>query len=175
MSEEIWIKVFDNYFVSNLGRVKSTMKKNEKILTPRENGKGYLRVHLSVNGRIKDYYIHRLVADAFIHNPENLPEVNHKDGDKGNNHIDNLEWCTRSENIRHAFDNGLSKSPRAMLGRFGKNHPNSKPIIQYSMDGLFIKEYESISQAVRETGIKSISDCCLGKQRQSGGFVWKYK
>ena len=94
------------YQISNLGRVKSLERYdkynryvNEKILVPRKHTQGYLRVSLGK----KDYYIHRLVAETFIENKENKPYINHKDGDKTNNKVENLEWCTAKENMLHAF------------------------------------------------------------------------
>lgn len=162
------------YRVSNFGNVMSLYR--DKLLRPRRHSGGYMRVHLSKNGESKDFYIHRLVALEFIHNPENKPEVNHKDGNKDNNHVSNLEWSTHSENQKHSFDNGLNKSPKAMLGKFGKNHNNSKSVSKYCLDGNFIEEYGSMLEAERETGIKAcgISECCRGNQKTSGGYIWKY-
>ncbi len=115
--EEIWKNArTPGYSVSSLGRVRSearvvnrgrySVSWPEKILKPRPHSGGYLRVQL---GGSKDYYIHRLVAEAFLDNPNNLPEVNHIDGVKSNNNVDNLEWVTPSENSRHAYDVGLSR------------------------------------------------------------------
>ena len=101
------------YQVSNLGKIKSLIFSNrqatfeqEKILKPQKN-RNYLQVSLSKNNKIKIINIHRLVAKAFIPNPNNFPQVNHKDGNKMNNNANNLEWCTCSQNIQHAYNNGL--------------------------------------------------------------------
>ena len=108
------------YQVSNIGNVKrisgirgvNKKYQDNYILNPRDNGKGYLRVRLSKNGIPKMYMIHQLVAKAFIENPENKKEVNHKDCNKKNNNIYNLEWSTRAENVRHAWENGLNENAR---------------------------------------------------------------
>lgn len=89
------------------GRVKSLKRKEEKILTPREHHKGYLQVHLRVEGKDKTIKIHRLAAEAFVPNLYNLPQVNHKDGNKKNNKAENLEWVSNSSNQKHAYKNGL--------------------------------------------------------------------
>lgn len=101
--QEIWKRIngYPDYQVSNFGRVKS----NRKILTPWNDGKGYMKVEL--HG--KSMRVHRLVAQAFIPNPENKKQINHKDGNKSNNDSSNLEWCTNSENTKHAWDSGLRK------------------------------------------------------------------
>lgn len=113
------IQGYENYYeVSNLGRVRSVdrlvpharhgfTKQSGKVLTPAETD-GYLKVALSMNRSLRSFRVHRLVAIAFVDNPDSLQEVNHKDGDKLNNQSSNLEWCTHSQNVKHAFDNGLS-------------------------------------------------------------------
>ena len=105
MNKEKWRLIFDDYYISNLGRVYSL--KTNKMLTAIDNGKGYLSVPIRLNGKQKRCYVHRLVAKAFIPNPDNLPQVNHIDGNKSNNNVNNLEWVTRKENTQHALKNGL--------------------------------------------------------------------
>ena len=105
---EIW-KDFMGYRVSNFGRVKS-FKTKPRIMKPVLVSKGYLHVMLCKDSKVKWFSIHRLVALTFIPNPEEKPQVNHRDGHKLNNHVSNLEWCTRSENQRHAAKLGLLKS-----------------------------------------------------------------
>ena len=108
------------YQVSNLGRVKSFFDKEARILKANKVAEGYLRVSLRKDSMAKNHYVHRLVAKAFIPNPGNKPQVNHIDGDKTNNRVENLEWMTGEENINHAFKLGLSKIPR------GSKNPSSK-------------------------------------------------
>lgn len=129
---EIWrdIKGYEGcYQVSNMGRVKSlsrvivrsdgqSITVKERILSESKNDRGYYGVRISKNGKQSTPKIHSLVANAFIPNPQNLKEVNHKDGNKKNNYVDNLEWSTRSHNIKHAFDNGLNTT-------VGENNPRS--------------------------------------------------
>lgn len=195
MQEEIWKDVVGYeglYQVSNLGRVRSldryvkcghgAMKRHRGgILKQFVNKQGYLSTSLS-SGTIKTHDVHRLKAIAFIPNPENKPCVNHRDGVKTNNGYhadgrDNLEWATYSENNKHAFD-VLNKEPsRAMLGKFGVEHGMSKPVIQYDKNGIFIAEFASATEANRILGISNnhISDCCYGRIKSSGGFIWKFK
>lgn len=104
--KEIWKETeYEGYIVSNKGRVAST----KKILSYNNNGRGYLNVMLSVNKKHFRRYVHRLVAKAFIENPKNYPQVNHKDGNKSNNCVENLEWCTCKMNHKHAWETGLKK------------------------------------------------------------------
>lgn len=117
MEEEIWkvIKEYPNYMISNLGRLKSLSYRQtgqEKILKQNINGRGYNYTNISYKGTYKNLFIHREVAKAFLINDNKKnTDVNHKDGNKQNNNVNNLEWCTRSENILHAFKNNLKKTP----------------------------------------------------------------
>lgn len=125
MEEEEWRDVVgyeSSYEVSSYGKIKSierrcaskngkTRKVPERIMKPKIDRYGYSAIHLSKNGERRDFTIHRLVALAFIPNPENLPQVNHKDGDKLDNRVDSLEWCSAQYNVQHSFDNGLQKVP----------------------------------------------------------------
>jgi hypothetical protein len=121
MNKEIWkpIKGHDGYEISNYGRVKSFMQTSPKILSICTDTLGYERVKLYKDGSYIVQKIHQLVAIHFIPNTKNKPEINHLDGDKSNNHYSNLEWCTRSENMKHACKIGLIK-------RDGENNPRSK-------------------------------------------------
>lgn len=108
--EEIWKQIedgYEEYQVSNFGQIKSLKSKNEKILHLDKDRYGYMNVKLCKNGTMKNFKVHRLVAMAFIENPNGFPEINHKDGNKENNFVENLEWVTKSQNIKHAFDTGL--------------------------------------------------------------------
>lgn len=114
------------YQVSNLGRVKSTQYfhgTNERILKPISTHNGYFRVHLRKDGKLKTFKIHRLVAEAFIPNPDNLPQINHKDEDKTNNRVDNLEWCSARYNCNYGGRNELI---RQYGGRPRKNSNSTK-------------------------------------------------
>ena len=192
MMKEVWkdIKGYENlYQVSNYGNVKSLDRYiknkngkmqfyNEKILRPNDS-KGYLKVTLSKNNRQRTFRIHVLVAKTFISNPENKPEVNHKDGNKHNNHIDNLEWNTRRENEIHAYQKGLakpSKKQKEAVAKYAKEN-YSKKIIQYDLNGNFIKEWNSMADIWRELGIRAslICRCCKGLRTHTYGYIWKYK
>jgi hypothetical protein len=118
--------------------------------------------------------IHRLVAEAYIQNPDNKPCVNHKDGNKTNNNVANLEWCTYSENMVHCYKElGIISY---MKGKTGKDNVNSKKVNQYTKEGIFVKTYDSIAQAGNEVGVykSNISSCCKGKLNSTGGYLWKY-
>ena len=126
---EVWKEVTGNretYLISSFGNIKTKnrngrhyfIKSHPLKIHTKENG--YQRVVLSLNGHSKYYYVHRLVAELFIPNSDNLPYVNHKDGDKSNNHVDNLEWCTRSENEKHAWLIGLKS--KNTIGTKGEKH-----------------------------------------------------
>lgn len=143
---EIWkdIEGFEGlYQVSNYGRVKGL--KTNTILKPNEHT-GYLRVQLSKNGKQTNHFIHRLVARTFIPNPENKPEVNHKDADKKNNHVENLEWVTSKENSRHAVQQGLIKN--------GSELKNSK-LVESDIPKIreMIKQGHTYSQIGKRFGI----------------------
>lgn len=180
--KEIWkpIKGYEGlYEISNLGRVKSLSRVTPhngrvyptKILKPHINTKKYLDVELSQNGLKQRYRIHRLVAETFIPNPNNKPQVNHIDCDKSNNRVDNLEWCDNSENQRHAFAHGLNHR-----GKFGDS-PKAKSVLQYTLDGILMREWDSIVRVKKECGYSDgyISQCCKGKYKHAYGYVWKYK
>lgn len=143
--------------------------KRGKILKLYISKKGYLQVNLTKNRQSKTSSVHRLVATAFIQNPKNKPEVNHIDGNKQNNKIDNLEWVTSSENTIHAIKTGLVKNTH------GRNHYKT-PVNQYSLDGEFIRRWDSIKQIKKEWNLKSIhvSSCCRGKIKTSLGYKWRY-
>ena len=160
------------YQVSNLGRVKRIVfinnickKAKEKILKQRKTNAGYLQVCLCKSGKTRRFYVHRLVADAFIPNTDNLPQVNHKDEDKANNNADNLEWCTILYNNCYG----------ARLRKISAAH--EKKVCQYDKDGNFIRIYNSIKEASEVLNIcgDSISKCCRGISKTAGGFVWVYK
>lgn len=194
--QEIWkpVKGYEQlYEVSNLGNVKSLKKswstynyksKNyykitteERILKPSISHCGYKQINLSKNNKAKEKLVHRLVAEAFIENKDNKKCVNHIDGNKQNNRVDNLEWCTHKENSKHSWNNGLQKS--YLKGKYGKEHNLSKAVIQYDLEGNFIKEWDCISDVTRSLNIDSgrITKCCQKQKycHTAGGYIWKYK
>ena len=138
--------------------------------------KGYYVISLVKNKIKKQLRIHRLVAQAFIPNPDNLPQVNHKDGNKQNNCVDNLEWCTGKHNIKESWRLGLSTPTKPMLGRKSEKCPNSIKVNQYTLDGVFIKTWNCGYDAIRFLELKSnhISDCCNNKRKSFAGFIWRY-
>lgn len=177
MSKALHIKDYPNYYVTDCGDVYSRnfhREKRIKKLKQRVDKYGYFVVQLSKNGKEIHKSVHRLVADAFIPNPENKPQVNHIDGDKQNNKVSNLEWVTNAENILHSFKNLGRKGTN--LGKLGKENPMSKIVLQIK-DGKIIAEFYGTHEAQRITNIpsQSISACCLGKLKTTGGYEWKYK
>ena len=174
------------YQVSNLGRVKSLSRSivykdgreytyPSKIIKNQKVSTGYRSVMFyGVNGK-KQYYVHRLVAETFIPNPKNLGDVNHKDGCKTNNIILNLEWCSRSDNQKHAYKNGLNW---AHIGEAIKE--GSRPVIQYAQSGEIVAEYDSASKAAKASGYNQgqISKYCRGENKKHStykGYIWRYK
>lgn len=158
---EIWkpVQGFEGlYEVSNYGRVKSIGSYNtckRGILKPMTDSDGYLHIRMYNSGVSKDVSIHRLVAIAFIPNPNNYKYVNHKDENVKNNNVSNLEWCTNSYNLIYS---------------------RGKKIAQYSKEGELIKTFNCIADASKEYNIPTtnISKCCKGKRFSAGKYIWKY-
>ena len=164
------------YMVSNEGRVKSVERKvwnsgkqcyktiKERILKPGNNGEGYLIVNLCKEGNQKFYTVHRLVAQSFLPNPDNLPQINHVDENKKNNCVDNLEWCTNKYNINHG----------TRTDRMAKTR--SKPVLGISLDGKSYLYFNSTRDAERLGGFNqgAISDCCRGERKSHHGYTWEY-
>lgn len=133
-------------------------------------------VGLSKNNKRKCYFVHRLVAEAFVLNLKNKPEVNHIDGNKLNNRVDNLEWATRKEQMLHAYKYKLQKP--AQLGKFNWESFTGNPVRQIDItSGKTIKEYGSMEEAARQLNIKSPSNirgCIIGRQKSCAGYKWEY-
>lgn len=189
MREEIWRPVVGYeglYEVSNFGRVKSLNYKQfgfPNILRPYSlvMGKRCKRVYhvlylTDSNGNRKRHYVHRLVALAFIPNPENKPCVDHIRGTEFGDTVWNLRWCTRAENAQFDLARDNNSKYNGMRDKFGARHHLSKQVCQFSANAELIKIYPSAHDAQREIGVsfKNISSVCLGKRRTAGGYIWKY-
>ena len=182
--EEIWkdIKGYEGrYKVSNFGRVKSLLGRKEKILKPLNQSKGYYKVILYKENKGENRCIHRLVAETFISNPKNKIDVNHKDGNKHNNNVNNLEWNTRSENMKHAYHIGIIHISKTQIENFRKRVINNISkrkikVLQYDLTGKYIKTWNSINEAGKNLGIQAgnICSCCKGKLNKTGGYIWRY-
>lgn len=139
---------------------------------------GYLHVCLHKNKQQKTVRVHRLVANEFIENPQNKPQVNHKNGNKKDNRIENLEWATSSENINHAVKTGLKPNTTENQRNVARKNGLKcrKRVLQYDKNKTYSKVWKGIKEASRKTGIdkSSIVKCCKGKVKSAGGYMWKY-
>lgn len=226
-----WIAGYEGlYMVSTHGRVKSmdryiqhphsgrTFMKG-RILSPTTNNKGYKQIKLHKNGKYKSYLVHRLVAQAFIPNPNNYPIINHKDENPNNNHYTNLEYCTYRYNInygncrkkmseaakgkkyseetkrkmseakkgenaywygKHLSEETRDKISKATKGKYmGKDCATSKAVLMFTLDGQFIRRFDSIAEANEFLGKKrysaNINNCLLGYADSAYGYKWKYE
>ena len=180
------------YKVSNLGRILSLNYRNTgkaELMTPFEDTGGYLRVQFWKNGEYKTCKVHRLVAETFLPNPENKPQVNHKiEGKKGkkinmvifntdgsvNKERTTIEWVTAKENCNYGTRN--ERCAKA-ISKAMTNGKLSKPVLQFTLDGEFLREWPSTREIERQLGFDSsaVGRCCLGKQKTSYGYIWKYK
>lgn len=184
MEKALRIKDFQEYYITDTGKAYSRVSSKYaphagriKKLSLFKHKKGYMYVHLCKNGHTCNKSVHRLVAEAFIPNPDNKPEVNHKNGIRDDNRANNIEWCTHQENIIHSFKELGRKVIGSRKGKFGKDCPTSK-IVQQIKDGVVIAEFYGSAEAHRITGLNQghISFCCRGKKYKTvGGFQWKYK
>ncbi|AWD92331.1 HNH endonuclease domain protein [Enterococcus phage ZXL] len=160
------------YQVSDLGRVKrckGSYSRSERILKPQFNNHGYLRVHLYKNNKPTHIRVHRLVAEAFIPNLENKPEVNHLDEDKTNNMVSNLEWCTRNENVNHGTRNKRISKKLKVISKGTK-------IKAIDIANGEWNEYCSIRECARQLELDSsnIRKCLNGERRHTGGYMFEY-
>lgn len=170
--KEIWIDIAGYeglYQVSNWGRIKSLKKyrsKKEQIMV-QQIKKGYYTIRLSKHSKKKDYVVHRLIAQAFIPNPNNLPQVNHKDENKLNNKIENLEWCTVTYNNCYG----------TRLERASVSNKLRREVLKFDLDNNYIDTYKSVTEAGRRnnTSVANISACCRGVYKQSKGYIYRFK
>ena len=182
---EIWcvIQDYPNYMVSSIGRVKSVdrFRKNKsnsvafqkgKVIKPFLADNGYLRITLQKDGKPKKFPVHRLVAEAFVPNPYNLPQVNHKNEIKTDNRVENLEWCNAKYNCN--YGTGIKRRVEKQTNR----EDQSKCVRQYSLDGEFIKEWPSLAEIERQLGFAkpNISACCKNKYgaQTRYGYIWRF-
>lgn len=164
---EVWKNIdgHPDYYISNFGNVYS-QKKDGKMLTPYLDQFGYYMLHLWENNKQHAAKVHRLVADAFIPNPDNLSDVNHKDENKTNNRVENLEWCSRKYNLNYGTRNERANASR------------KKGVVMLDSKTFeYIKSFPSAIDAERETGINAgnIAMVCSGKRKTAGGYTWEYK
>lgn len=190
--KEIWkdIKDYEGYQVSNLGNVRSIDRKKTswnghqnievlykgKILKQHDL-KGYNAVGLWLNGKMRNVPVHRLVAITFLDNDNAYPCINHIDGNKLNNNVNNLEWCTYSHNNKEAYRIGLREISDKQKERFRQvGFKTGKKVIQKDLLGNIIKVFNSTRQASLELGINqgNISMCCNGNRKSVGGYIWEY-
>lgn len=171
----------NEYQINQFGEIR-TLKDSPKlkkydVLKPQiSKSNGYVYQMLYKNGKEKLLRVHRLVAMAFLPNPNNLPQVNHKDGNKQNNSVDNLEWCEQSDNMKHAYKNGLqipSENQRKAI--INTNKLKQKKVCQIK-DGEIINTFSGISEASRQTkiSISCISRCCNLKRKSTNGYEWRF-
>lgn len=174
--EEIWKEVEEfngAYLISNKGRLKSVKRgikwngtirhQEDKIMSQVINKSGYIEYQITYNGKHYSRKAHRLVAEAFIPNPAKKPQVNHINGVKTDNFVENLEWCTNRENVVHAYKNGLNKA--------------AKTIVQFDLEGNFIKRWINTGEITRELGIgkTTILAACKRKNHAAKGYLWKFE
>ena len=148
------------YGITTEGKVWSY--KSKMFLKPWVSRNGYFMVNLHKDKKIKHCYIHRLVAMAYIPNPENLPQINHRDENKANNCLQNLEWCDASYNLNYGTHNEKVSNSR------------KKPILQYDLDGNFIREWECAADVGKEVQA-NIVNCLKGRCKTAYNYIWKYK
>lgn len=172
MLEYKTIKGYENYLIGNNGEVYNKKTQHSKRATSNHSGKGYLYVDLYNLNKRKRIYIHRLVAEYFIPNPNNKPYINHKDGNSRNNNVDNLEWCTPLENVIHA-----SKVIGTMQQYKKANEKRKKAVNMIDrFTGGLVATFSSIREAARTMGISAsnITACLKGKQKYTKDYSWQY-
>ena len=174
---------YPSYMINTKGEIKSSL--TNKILKPSKHKSGYMLVGLRKDGVSKTVKVHRLLAKAFIPNPDNKPHVNHINGVRDDNRLENLRWCTNQEN--KSFELARLNNSKALTGR--KQSPEAvakraktlqksigKKVNQYTLDGEFVASYNSFNEARRLTGVwdASVRSCCTGRFKQAGGYIWRF-
>ena len=174
---------YPSYMINRKGEVRSLL--TNKILRPAKLKTGYMCVGLRKNGISKTVRVHRLLAKAFIPNPDNKPHVDHINGVRDDNRLENLRWCTNQEN--QSFELARLNNSKALTGR--KQSPEAvakraktlqksigKKVNQYTLDGEFVASYNSFNEARRLTGVwdASVRSCCMGRFKQAGGYIWRF-
>lgn len=164
---EIWIPIVGyegRYSVSNFGNIASHRGGKTRILKPTLNRSGYTYVDLCKNGMRRSHRVNVLVANHFLPKPNGMEEVNHKDENKSNNRVENLEWCTHRYNMNYGTRTGRAISHLR------------KPVVRCNKSGESIDAHESVNQASRTLGISAahISLCCRGMRKSAGGFKWRF-
>lgn len=184
--QEIWKNIDGyegKYQISNLGNVKSLNyggRGYARNLVPKINNSGRLWVELMKDGKKRQFLIHRLVGMAFIPNPDNLPQINHKDENPKNNRVDNLEWCTNLYNFHYSFDRHPERHRKRQYNPTGKKkvHHNRIDVNVWQIDkaGNKIKLWNDVSTIARELGVHqwSVTQCCNGVRKTAGGFKWQF-
>ena len=172
---EVWKNTYyPNYEVSNVGNV----RRNNRLLKLNNAG-NYVTVKLSVDGKTTNICVHRLVAETFIDNPKNKPEIDHIDGNRTNNNSENLRWCTHIENCNN--ENTRSRNARKgeqcnWYGKKGIDNHNSKPVFQYDMNMVLINKWDCINDAERAGYFHSnIVACCKGRIKSYKKSIWRYE
>ena len=174
---ELWksIEGYPNYMISNLGRVKSLRFRKEKIMKLRNDSDGYLLINFHKNKKQNTFKVHRLVAQTFIPNPENKPHIDHINGIRDDNRVENLRWVTIKENNNNPLHRNKISESRKMI--FSHLHFASKPIIQFTKNGEFIKKWNNAQDVAREWKLYSgsnIHSCCRGKIKTTYNYTWRF-
>lgn len=184
--QEIWkdIQGWEGiYQVSNLGKIKSLKRqtknqfgKEDAIRKLDKTKNGYLLVMLRDGCKNKNVAVHRLVAQAFLANPHNYPVINHIDGVKTNNVLENLEWCTYSYNSKHNYKIGLQKGKTNNKGKFGELATFKRPVVQMDLNGNVLAKYITLTEACKATGAdrSHMAKVCRGKLKKTAGYRWAY-
>ena len=185
VSREGDIRTVGRTYTGRNGSIKTV---KQKVLSTQEDSKGYLRCRTSIHGNKLTIKVHRAVAQAFVENPDNKPQVDHIDGNKHNNHADNLRWATNRENFDFSVENGLRKNSFMSLTEIRKTEKwkqkaretckrvFSKQVSCYTLEGAYVCKFDSCHEAAQQLGISQsgISGCCIGRLKTYKGYLWKY-